>query len=881
MKTDFKTGLVFKQRDSRSGSLISTAIFILAILLVSPALYGIVKEHPRVLLQQADVRRITDKILLYEDVRKDFQLFLTAKTYIEAPMEFAATTQHLHRILNKIMKNSFLYMLGRHDSRLLTLNYYGDDPNRYMRNIEAELLFLINPETILNIQQLGQLQMPGYAAKSLALAYDWGYDYFAGNGRLKHRDFEIALKVWGDWFTSPGRYYGSVFSNHAPWGAKSIAYIAAALGDENLFWGEETKTQKSIIPHGSFDILSAQVNISAKGFFDQVLHAVSFVAHPRGGWHESVSYYLGKELPELLEFAEIVCTYHNDVNYTNSVYTSPLFKHAGSFLYQMTTPDGMLQKIGDTGAKTALPAEKYEAGGNTYGDINDVGAGYLAGYFLERLYHRLLNASEIESARLLKSYIDTFCFDFPTRPFEESNINMLYAFMWRAPDAWAPPVQETLNNALLPYSVYFDNVGILISKSADVLNQSGTIVRFDAQPFYFSGHQHFAAGNFTIFKGASLAIDGGRYTSINTPDTKSYYEKVYRHALSHNVMLFGDSLTGQKAFPNQPDHAPYTEQQLNPFQEYGTGPQNISIFQAEQYKGSWDSPWHVNGMRIQLAKLYDHIGVDSYFRMMLHFYLPENQMLPWSDFVVIYDTIIMQQANTSQWQMHFRDNGASFFDGDSVFVIVRDESIDRRLVKAQFGSRYKGQLFIKAMNPAATPSLCTFDFPDTICQNCWNGRIWEESTHILRYTTPENQQHDYVNLLAPTLFPHVTKAHTRNFSQNVQEFAVSNRFFKSIVLNFAENKTGVLYMSIANPHVSDLHEILLQTDEILPGWFFIIGVQPGTWRVRLLSANGTVALAQTIASFDSKPVARWGLLAFHLDEKLASGQTWSVSLFRL
>ncbi|MBN1479529.1 heparinase II/III family protein [candidate division KSB1 bacterium] len=844
------------------------------------------KDHPRVLLDQADVNRITTKIFSKESARQDFQIFLGDKDFIETPVECAATTLHLHRILNKVMKNSFLYMLGARDNRIAEFNDYGDDPDLYMRNIEKELLFLIHPETILKIQQLGELQGPGYAVKSLAIAYDWGYDYFANNNRIDRSDIETALKDWGEWFTSTGRYYGSLFSNHAPWGAKSIAYIAAALADEKLFYGAETKTQQSIVPQAADSVLSTQVNISAKRYFDQILHAVSFVASPRGGWHESVSYYLTKELPELIEFAEIICTYHDDASYTASVYTSPLFKYAGLFLLQMTTPDGMLQKIGDTGAKTALPAEMYRPGGNTYGDINNVGAGYIAGYFLERLCHHLRNVSAIESAQILQYYIDNFCFDFQQEPIKESRINLLYAIMWREHETTASYMDDSLLDKLsVPNSSYFDNVGILISKSTNIYNRFSTIVRFDAQPFYFSGHQHFAAGNFTIFKGANLAIDGGRYITANQPDVKVYHEKVYRQSLSHNVVLLGDSLVGQKSFRNKPNLAPYTEQQLKPFQEYGTGPQNISTFRSEQYKNTWNCPWQLSGMRLQLAKLYDHAGVDSYFRTMLHISHPPQPSLLWSDFIVIFDAISLQQPNTSHWQLHFRDNGANLSYGDSVFVIVRDESIDSTLVKSNFGSRYAGQLFIKACNPGMTPSVTSFDFPDSICQNCWNGRIWEESTHILRYTSPANPYHNYVNILAPAQFPVVTPEHVREFSQNMRQFDTENRFFRSLQLIISEKDSRkepeALYLNVANPHQPDQQEVIFQATTLLQGWFFVIGIQPGTWLLRVASTNGRVLFTQRASTFDSYPIARWGILAFKFEAKFDDARGYSIILNRI
>ena len=879
--------MFFKQHTLMSSSQILVKMLkytILFLFLQRSTVFSALQDHPRVLINRSMLERITQQVVMQDSARHDFLLFLNNKNYIVDSQPFKVTTQHLHRSLNSVMKNAFLYMAGKHDSRIRELSGYADDPNQYMQNIEERLLLLMHPDTLTKIRNMGQLQDPGYAAKSLSIAYDWGYDYFRNNNLISHAKINTALKDWKKWYTSPQRYYGSVFSNHAPWGAKSLAYIAAALGDDEMFYGTETKIQKSIVPLPEIQSLDAPVNISAKGYFEQILDAVNFVAYPRGGWHESVSYFLTKEVSELLEFAEVVCTYHNDPRYTiDTVYTSDIFKNAGRFLWHMTTPDGMYQKFGDTGAKTALPSEKYQPGGNTYGDINNAGAGYIGGYFLNRLYKRLRHAGEHESAHLVRHYIDEYCFAFNgPMPVVESDINLLYSLLWYDYAAAERVSSEQLEkNPLVANSIFFDRIGVLVSRSSRLKEPSTTTIRFDAQPFYFSGHQHFAAGNFTIFKGANLAIDGGRYTSFGTPETKWYYENVYRHAVSHNVVLIGDDLSGQKSFANQPNHAPYTQEQLEPFQEYGTGPDNVSVFQSDYSSTHWSCPWRLSGMRLQLANVYEHLGVSSYFRTLLHL---NNSALPnpWQDFVLIFDAMQMTAPQTAHWQMHVRDNGHNRFYGDSVYVIDRRESFDPALVKADFGSQYRGQLLLKSLSTDVSPSVMKFDFPDSICQSCWNGRVWEESTHILRLTSTAKQEHAFLTVLAPMRLEELSKETVNKFSQGVKEYDEKNVFFKSLALqmpNMGEIET--LYVNLRDPHQSEQDEYNIELSQIQQGWMLFAGLSSGEWLFAVRDQQGQLELAERSEATESDRANELGACAIEIPTTLAGSGPYYLSLKRL
>lgn len=852
--------------------------YIIIFLISLKTALGAIDSHPRVLITQNDVDRIAATIQNTPAAQQDFDNFITHTSSINTPILYKTDLVTLHRLLNKIMKNSFLYMMGTRHPFLQSHAGYAAAPEEYMQNILNDLLILTHPDTINKIQKMGALQGPGYAVKSLAIAYDWGYDYFKTNTIVRIVDLERALRQWADWYTAPNRYYGSVFENHAPWGAKSLAYIAASLGDNNLFYGTETKIQASMLPENEAESVGAEVHISAKGFFDQILDAVNFVASPRGGWYESMSYFLSKEMPELLEYAEVVCTFHDDEAYTNSVYSSPLFKNAGLFLYHMTTPDGMLHKFADTGAQTALPSGLYQPGGNTYGDINNVGVGYLGGYFLRRLYSRLKNGGFTDHAQFVKFYADEFCFDFKGPiPNDENNINVLYSLLWRDySDSVQITTQHIEENPLFSNSIYFDNTGILISKTRGENERSDTIVRFDALPYFFGNHQHFAAGNFTMFKGANLAIDGGRYVSPQTKAARNYAEHIYRQSISHNVVLIGEELIGQKSFQKQSNRAPFTMQQLHPFQEYSTGPQNISIFRSEEHGDNWECPWNITGMTLNLTSLYDHADVSHYSRTLVHLSDSNPENSP-SDFILTFDNIELDTPNSVYWQMHFRDNGKNQFLGDSIYVIARDEKINTKLVKADFYSHYMGQLFVKSLSPNLEPSIHDFTFPDSICQNCWNGRIWEESTDILRFRSAPKKQHDIFMALAPARIDTVSTKTISDFSQPIKEINADTPFFKSIKIRQKKNSTA-LYFNMAKLNKTRQNHYSLHFENPEQGWMIFYGINPGEWEIRIEDKNGDILQTRNGMTQANYPRKDWGVLCVPIDKKNEGYTNIMVSL---
>jgi hypothetical protein len=799
---------------------------IILFILSTQSFTQVLSTHPRILFNKHERDVIIEKIRPGGRMHEDFVKFTGNKIYIEIPrveqmkVESSFKRYLLGAMLNRVMKNAFLYNMGyngiingKEDGiNPPTKNYY-PERERYLENIDRDLRFLMDFNDFIKNYKFLPVHYLGYAMKAVAIAYDWGYDFYKernGKHDVDANTLKKSLKKWGEWFLSNGnvslyperyRYWSSVYANHGPWDTKGLAYLAVALGpEEKLYDDPDQASYLNVDIFGNEDVkeqvcqhpvdrkaIRGKMKRYAKPYFDQILAELSDKysgpVSPRGGWHESVMYFLVLEIPNLLEYAEIVCTYYNDPDYTKSVFSNNIFKYAGDFLFHMTTPDGMFMKYGDTGQKTALPSEFFDNEGRSYGDINNIGAGYIGGYYLYRLYHRLkdLGPEYADHAELVKFYADQYCFDFsdpfsrepakdPLCPTEyewecrETRINYLYKFLWQTGDPETEPRIEwndLRDNTLTGQVRYYDNIGVFISRQYSHDSNKGTIVRFDGQPWYYNSHQHFAAGNFTIFKRGNLAIDGGRYIAggSNAKDDPRYNYSFdyYRSSSAHNVVLFKDGETeiGQDSYKSfgVGNVNPYVASQLPAFQDYATGKNNVSIVYTEKNDPLYPYSFRIRSMRVILDSVYTDAGVRQYHRFLVHLTRERDQETNNPDFVLVYDWIDMEPTVSKEaiWQMHFRDNGNSSEIAPSTFLVRRNENIPRGYVKNSFGKTYQGEMLIKCLLPFE-PQLTVkeFRFPDELCNNCWNGRVWEESNHILQFNSPVDTHHEFLTVLYPS-----------------------------------------------------------------------------------------------------------------------------------
>lgn len=916
--------------------------FLILLILSTQSFTQLLSTHPRILFNNHERDAIIGKIRPGGPMHEDFVKFAGNKIYLEIPTPQQMDAKNSFKgyllgvMLNRVMKNAFLYCMGynglinggEQNSNPPTKNYY---PNRerYLENVDGDLRFLMDRSDFIKNYKGLPVHYLGYAIKAVALAYDWGYDFYEernGKHDVDANALKKSLKRWGEWFLSNGnvstypdryRYWNPVYSNHGPWDTKGLAYLAVALGpEEKLFDDPDQTPYLNVDVFGNEDVkeqvcyhpvdrraIRGEMKRYAKPYFDQMLaelnDKISGPVNPRGGWHESVMYFLVLEIPNLLEYAEVVCTYYNDPEYTKSVYSSGIFKYAGDFLFHMTTPDGMFMKYGDTGQKTALPSEFFDKNGMSYGDINDIGAGYIGGYYLYRLYHRLkeLGPEYADYAELVKFYADQYCFDF-SDPFSrqpakdslcpteyewecrETRINYLYKFLWQTGDPETEPRIEwndLRDNTLTGQIRYYDNIGVLTSRQLSHESNQGTIVRFDGQPWYYNAHQHFAAGNFTIFKRGNLAIDGGRYVAggSNTKDDPiyNYSFDYYRASLAHNVVLFKDGETeiGQDSYKSfgVGNVNPYVASQLSAFQDYAAGTNNVSIVYTEKNDPLYPYSFRLRSMRVILDSVYTDARVKQYHRFLVHLTKATDQEMNDPDFVLAYDWIDMEPSVSKEaiWQMHFRDNGNSSELAPNAFLVRRNENIPAGYVKNSFGDMYQGEMLVKCLLPSNPQlSIKDFQFSNDLCNNCWTGRVWEESNRILRFNSSINTHHEFLAVLYPS-----TADTILDYSGDIMQVSGENLQLAVILkprLNPIHNLDRNLVIGFASPiHQDSLHYNLstITISEVLTE-HYILGLKPGRYRVELRTETGEWQPKGDFESKTSYPgVPGWGVIAFETD----------------
>ena len=684
------------------------------------------KTHPRVLFKQTGLDSIIQRIRwssprgVFAD---EFKTFVNDTSFINTNFTRAATTHQLWGFLNKIMKNSFLHAVG-YSGRVGCGNPpgYACARNAYLSNIQQDLDWLSDPNTVRAIKNMGGLEGANYAIKALSIAYDWTFQILQDSQPGLKTRIEGALSNFGDWMIRE-KLYGTVFQNHGPWDSKAIAYIAASLGEPAAFDGPASEKQKNSLGH------TAVLRKSAKGYLEQVFEGLDWACSPRGGWHEGASYFMVKELPELIEYAEVLCVYMDDAAAAAAIFSKPVFVFSGETLIQMTTPDGFFMKFSDTGNKSALSTE-YD-GSLGYGDINNIGAGYLAGYHMTRLYDRL-KRTHPAPARMIKYYVDRYCFKPPFPTAREYKINRLYRFIWQNGEETAVTWDDIRNLPEMSTGRYYEKAGILISRQAGHDVARGTIVRFDTNPYYLNDHQHFGAGNFVIYKGTNLAIDGGRYTIDD-----NYRENTYRSSVSHNVLLFGDRQEiGQDRIPGRIGGTPINYSQRGDYADWAVGPDHVSINVHEPEDAFSGYDYKYRSVRLDLKNVYDEHAkpVDGYVRQLVHLFRG-NHDPDCPDFILTHDFVRLAGDGRTAvtWQMHFK------FDTTAYGAPVAQNPM--RIVRKDC------RMFVKCLSPSAQPAVVRPVKP----VGGSDGRIHEESDFILRFISrTESPVRELVHVLFPT-----------------------------------------------------------------------------------------------------------------------------------
>ncbi len=202
---------------------------------------------------------------------------------------------------------------------------------------------------------------------------------------------------------------------------------------------------------------------------------------------------------------------------------------------------------------------------------------------------------------------------------------------------------------------------------------------------HFTDHQHFDTGQFLIYHGGALTVDGGAYDELYKPN--GHWNEYADRTIAHNCLLIYDP---SQIFP----------------QGYGNdGGQNV--LRGLQHHGDWQTYMahrekeHLHAGKVityehDQSNRYDYVRVDlkeaygdkltSYDRQFV--YLPEH------DFFVVFDRVNAARADFRQrWLLHFQDTPV--VDGTSPEAGITSFP-DARLIT----ERRNGALFVQTLLPA-------------------------------------------------------------------------------------------------------------------------------------------------------------------------------------
>ena len=201
---------------------------------------------------------------------------------------------------------------------------------------------------------------------------------------------------------------------------------------------------------------------------------------------------------------------------------------------------------------------------------------------------------------------------------------------------------------------------------------------------HFTDHQHFDKGQFLIYHGGALAVDGGAYDGMYKPG--AHPNEYASRTLAHNCLLVYD--------PEQQFPSGYTND----------GGQNV--IRGKQHHADWPAflaHREVEGLHTaevlayDAAERYDYLRVDltkAYSAKIRHY---ERQFvyLPAADFLLVFDRVSAARPDyQKRWLLHFQEPPE--VDGAAPDAGVRAYP-DVRLVTER---RQDGALFIRTLLPA-------------------------------------------------------------------------------------------------------------------------------------------------------------------------------------
>jgi hypothetical protein len=203
---------------------------------------------------------------------------------------------------------------------------------------------------------------------------------------------------------------------------------------------------------------------------------------------------------------------------------------------------------------------------------------------------------------------------------------------------------------------------------------------------HFTDHQHFDTGQFLIYHGGALAVDGGAYDGMYRPE--GHWNEYAARTIAHNCLLV------------------YDPAQIFPTGYSNDGGQNV--LRGLQHHGDWQTYMaHREKEHLHTGEVtaYEHGPADRYdyarvnlkeaYGAKITAYTREFVYLPQRDFFVVLDRVsAASPACQKRWLLHFQD--APTIDGEAPQPGVTSHPGARLTVE-----RNGGVLFVRTLLPAA------------------------------------------------------------------------------------------------------------------------------------------------------------------------------------
>jgi Heparinase II/III-like protein len=475
------------------------------------------------------------------------------------------------------------------------------------------------------------------AGAEMATAFDWTYDGLSVADRNSAMDHIVATCDSSLEFLLHGQ--PDINHNYTYMALNTVAVCGLALQGESLPYGGK----------------SAGYLALARDFLEKPGMVLDTWSAREGAWGEGSHYTFHETVRNLvMMLAAFRSATDRDYFAEARIRYNDFPAKVGRFLIYSTRPDLTFERTGDTSA-------------------NRVQAALTVPVTVEALAAGLGDSAD---AARLRSFADDLLTAYRDKAVEPSLGWGMRIFF--DPRATRTPSYRTLPLAARLGAGTYEQVVFRNGWAAG--STQITILAGD----HFTDHQHFDKGQFLIYHGGGLAVDGGAYDGMYKPG--AHPNEYASRTLAHNCMLVYDP---EQQFPNG-----YTND----------GGQNV--IRGKQHHAGWpaflahretEGLHTAEVLAYDAAEQYDYLRVDltkAYSDKIRHY---ERQFvyLPATDFLLVFDRVAAALSDyQKRWLLHFQEPPE--VDGAAADTGVRAYP-DAQFVTER---RQQGALFIRTLLPA-------------------------------------------------------------------------------------------------------------------------------------------------------------------------------------